>query len=157
MSSGQRASRRGSCATLRSEAMRLSVAWAARSLAGLGPGLTPSGDDLLAGFAAAWILVGDSVGLDGATRERVTAAIFAGAKRGASPLGRAWLAHACRGELVEPMTRFVAALLAAEPRDLGAAVRDALAVGSSSGTDWMVGFLLAAAAMLDDAIPGRPW
>ena len=135
----------------------VSVAWAARSLAGLGPGLTPSGDDLLAGFAAAWILVGDSAGLDGTTRERVTAAIFAGAKRRASPLGRAWLAHACRGELVEPMTRFVAALLAAEPRDLGAAARGALAVGSSSGTDWMVGFLLAAAAMLDDAIPGRPW
>src|SRR5262245_1408861 len=33
---------------------------AARGLAGLGPGLTPSGDDALAGFAAAWILVGDA-------------------------------------------------------------------------------------------------
>jgi hypothetical protein len=134
-----------------------SLARAARGLAGLGPGLTPSGDDLLIGFAAAWTLVGESLGLDGAARERVTAALFAGAERGASPLGRAWLAHARRGELVEPMTRFVATLLAVEPRDLGTAVRDALAVGASSGTDWMVGFLLAAAAMLDGTIPGRPW
>jgi hypothetical protein len=47
--------------------------------------------------------------------------------------------------------------LSAEPRDLGVAVRGALAVGSSSGTDWMVGFLLGAAAMLDETIPGRAW
>jgi len=134
-----------------------SLARAARGLAGLGPGLTPSGDDLLAGFAAACTLVGDSLGLDGAARARTTDGIFAGAERGASPLGRAWLAHALRGELVEPMTRFVAALLAAEPRELGAVVRGVLAVGSSSGTDWMVGFLLAAAAILHAATPGQSW
>jgi hypothetical protein len=134
-----------------------SVTRAARGLAGLGPGLTPSGDDLLAGFAAAWILVGESLGLDGAARELVTEAIFAGAERGASPLGRVWLDHALRGEIPEPMTRFVAALLIPEPRDLGADVRGALAVGASSGTDWMVGFLLAAAAILDATAQGRPW
>ena len=49
-----------------------SVAGAARGFAGLGPGLTPSGDDLLAGFAAAWDLVGDALGVDGVARERVT-------------------------------------------------------------------------------------
>ena len=134
-----------------------SLTRAARGLAGLGPGLTPSGDDLLAGFAAAWILVGDALGLDRVARERVTAALFAGAELRASALGRVWLEHAVRGELLEPMTRFVATLLAAEPPELGAVVRGALAVGSSSGTDWMVGFLLAAAAGLDKALRGRPW
>jgi hypothetical protein len=132
-----------------------SAARAARGLAGLGPGLTPSGDDLLAGFAAAWILVGDSLGLDGVARERVMDGIVGGARRGASPLGRAWLEHARRGELLEPMTRFVAALLAAEARDLAGTVRGALEVGSSSGTDWMVGLLLASAAIVDAATPGR--
>jgi hypothetical protein len=133
------------------------LARAARGLAGLGPGLTPSGDDLLAGFVAAWTLVGEVLGRDRAACERVTDAVVAGAERGASHLGRTWLEHACRGELLEPMTRFVAALLAPEPRDLGAAVHGALAVGSSSGTDWMVGFLLAAASMLDATGPSRPW
>jgi hypothetical protein len=133
------------------------VAGAARGLAGLGPGLTPSGDDLLAGFAAAWTLVGQSLGLDGAARARVTAALVGGAEHGASPLGLAWLRHACRGELLEPMTRFVDILLAAETRDLVPAARDALAVGSSSGTDWMAGFLLGASAVLDTTTGGRPW
>jgi Protein of unknown function (DUF2877) len=126
-----------------------SLAQAARGLAGIGPGLTPSGDDFLAGFAAAWTLVGASLGLDGAACRRVTDALLAGAARGASPLGRAWLEHACRGELLEPMTRFVGALLADGPRDVAAAARGALAVGSSSGTDWMVGFVLGARATLD--------
>jgi hypothetical protein len=147
--------RRLSAAASRRDAA--AVARAARGLAGLGPGLTPSGDDLLAGFAAAWCLVGESLGVDAVARQHVTAALFAGAERGASPLGRAWLEHACGGELPEPMTRFVATLLALEPRGLDMAVRGVLTVGSSSGTDWMVGFLLAATATLDATAPGRPW
>jgi hypothetical protein len=126
-----------------------SVARAAAGLAGLGPGLTPSGDDLLAGFAAAWTLLAAALGRDGAARRRVTAAIGTGARPGASPLGRAWLAHAMRGELPEPMTRFAHALFAAEARDLAPAVRAVLTVGASSGTDWTVGFLLGGAAALE--------
>jgi hypothetical protein len=129
----------------------------ARGLAGLGPGLTPSGDDLLAGFAAAWALVGEALGIDRATRTRVTAAIRAGAAPGASPLGRAWVGHACRGELLEPMTGLVALLLAPGPRDLEAATRGALRVGASSGTDWLVGFLLGSDALLAAPRRGRPW
>ena len=130
---------------------------AARGLAGLGPGLTPSGDDLLAGFVASWTLVGEALGRDLSTRERVTAAVVAGGERGASPLGHAWLEHARCGELLEPMTRFVADLLAEEPGVAAMAARGVLAVGSSSGTDWMVGFLLAAKAMLDATPWGPPW
>ena len=132
-----------------------SVAGAASRLAGLGPGLTPSGDDFLAGFAAAWTLVGASLGFDGAERRRVTHALVSGARAGASPLGRVWLEHAVRGELPEPMTRFAAALFAAEARDLGPAVRAMLAVGASSGTDWTVGFLLGAAALPDSRTGAR--
>jgi len=125
-----------------------SVAAAAGGLAGLGPGLTPSGDDFLSGFAAAWTLVGESLGLDSAQRQRVASALFSGARAGASALGSVWLGHAARGELAEPMTRFVGALFAAEPRDLVPAARGMLAVGASSGTDWTVGLLLGAAATL---------
>jgi hypothetical protein len=129
-----------------------SVARAAAALAGLGPGLTPSGDDFLAGFAAAWTLGAAGLGRDGAARRRVTAAVGSGARAGASPLGRAWLAHALRGELPEPMTCFAETLLGAGARALAPAARDVLAVGASSGTDWIVGFLLGGAAALE-----APW
>jgi hypothetical protein len=134
-----------------------SLARAARALAGLGPGLTPSGDDLLAGFAASWALVGESLAVDARARRTVTDALVAGAEPGASPLGLTWLGHAGRGELLEPMTGFVATLLAAESRDPGTAARAPLGVGSSSGTDWMVGFLLGASAVLGTTTGGRPW
>jgi Protein of unknown function (DUF2877) len=135
----------------------IAMARAASDLAGLGPGLTPSGDDLLTGFVAAWTLIGEALGRDRLAGERVTAAIATGAARGASPLGRAWLEHACRGELLEPMTRLLAAFLAPEPGDLDAAARDALAVGAASGTDWMVGFLLAVERILDVPSSRPPW
>jgi hypothetical protein len=125
------------------------VAAAAGRLAGLGPGLTPSGDDLLAGFAAAWTLMDESLGLQGGSRRGVTGALVSGARAGASPLGRAWLGHAVRGELAEPMRRFADALFAEDARDLGPALREVLGVGASSGTDWAVGFLLGAGAVLD--------
>jgi hypothetical protein len=128
-----------------------SVARAAAALAGLGPGLTPAGDDLLAGFAAGWTLLAEALGRDGVARRRVAAAIGSGARPGASPLGKAWLAHALRGELPEPMTRFADALFDAEVRDLAPAARRVLAVGASSGTDWIVGFLLGGAAALEAA------
>ena len=150
-----RAARRLCDAAIRDDAS--AVARAAAGLAGLGPGLTPSGDDLLAGFVAAWTLVGDALAVDHAARARVTGAVLAGAARGASPLGRIWLEHACRGELLEPMTRFIATLLAPAARGLDAAVRDALAIGSSSGTDWMVGFLLGSTAMLEATTAVRSW
>jgi hypothetical protein len=134
-----------------------SAARAARGLAGLGPGLTPSGDDLLAGFAAAWTLVGDALGLDRAALGRVADGLVVGARHRASALGFAWLGHAVRGEVLEPMTGFVTTLLAARPQDLGAVVRGALSVGSSSGTDWMVGFLLGGAAALGGATRGGAW
>jgi hypothetical protein len=113
-----------------------SLARASRGLAGLGPGLTPSGDDFLAGFAAAWTLVGASLGLDGAACRRVTVALLAGAARGAR---RSVMQprHACRGELLEPMTRFVGALLAEGPHDVksmsGALLRSDRRPGQTDG------------------------
>jgi hypothetical protein len=55
------------------------------------------------------------------------------------------------------MTRFVGAFLGPAPGDLGAAARGALSVGASSGTDWMVGFLLAGAALLEAPTSRPPW
>ena len=57
---------------------------------------------LLAGFAAAWILIGDSLGLERAARERVTEGVVVGARRGASPLGRGGTARDCAATQTRP-------------------------------------------------------
>ena len=123
---------------------------ASAGLAGLGLGLTPSGDDYLAGFAAAWVLATEALGhLDA----EVPHALCAGARPGASALGYAWIAHATRGEVAEPMTRFFEALLGGRlggPALTGSA-RGVLGLGASSGSDWMVGALAGVEAALASA------
>ena len=88
---------------------------AVAALAGRGDGLTPAGDDVLAGYAA-W---------SGAALSPLAA--------GASPIGLAYLRCAERGELPEVVARVVAAIRAG---DAEAARRRARALsrwGSSSG------------------------
>ncbi len=121
---------------------------AARGLAGLGPGLTPSGDDYLAGFAAAWALASESLGRDGHRTAAVLDSLRIGAAPGASELGRAWIAHAVRGEVAEPLGRFLTTLLGSESAGLGATVRGVLGLGATSGADWMAGALAATDAAL---------
>jgi hypothetical protein len=127
---------------------------AASRLAGLGPGLTPAGDDFLTGFAAAWRLSGEAVGDPVEKTERILKAILAGSLERSSELGDAWLRHAVHGEVAEPMGRFFAALFGGEPSDLMPSVRETLRLGATSGTDWFVGALFGIDAVL--AAASRP-
>jgi hypothetical protein len=98
--------------------------------------------------------------------DRILAPLCEGARAGASELGRAWLAHAVRGEVAEPLGRFIAAVTADTPEladvdgpgvgrpersTLGGSVRAVLAIGATSGADWMAGALIAIASILDAA------
>ena len=92
-----------------------------RRLAGLGEGLTPAGDDALAGYAAWRHATG------------APAPVSALAAGRSSPLGHAYLRCAERGELPEAGAAVLAAVLAGEPK---AATSAAVALrhwGASSG------------------------
>lgn len=124
-------------------------------LTGLGPGLTPLGDDLLIGAAAAMTALGVTAGLPAAAARRWTAALAGAARAGrTTPLSGELLALACRGRLVPPL----AALL-----DLSAGGslrwRDALAalgrIGSSSGRGWSVAAASASVALAKAGKPAR--
>jgi hypothetical protein len=114
-----------------------SSAVAARLL-GHGPGLTPSGDDLLAGF-----LIGAAAfGVD-ASALRHAIGVLAPARTTA--LSAALLRHAARGECIDELAA-VAAVLTGQPSAL--AVRQQagrlLSVGHSSGAALALGLVIAA-------------
>ena len=75
-------------------------------------------------------------------------ALWSGAEPGASELERAWISHAARGEVAEPMARFFTALLGTRPDALAVSARGVLRLGATSGTDWMVGVLAGVGAAL---------
>lgn len=112
------------------------AAMAAIPLIGLGPGATPSGDDLLVGFAA---------GL-AATDHPLAQAFAAGVARAAPGLttsvAECYLFHAGRLEFSERVHDAAAAVLTGPEGGLERAIRAALAWGASSGADLLAGLLI---------------
>lgn len=102
---------------------------AAPALLGRGPGLTPLGDDVLAG----WLVGRYACGYRGG---RVASAVVAHAPARTTTVSAALLAHAVRGEAIAQLRAFVAE--PADPRAL-AALR---AVGHTSGTGLALGVAL---------------
>src|SRR3954447_19882822 len=95
---------------------------AVSELAGRGEGLTPAGDDVLAGYAA-W-------------RSATLSPLAAGR---ASPLGLAYLRCAERGELPEVVARLVAAIRAGDAESARRRARALSRWGASSGAAMLWG------------------
>lgn len=122
---------------------------ATRGLAGLGPGLTPSGDDALGGFTSIMALLSPQLSADGASRIYTAATIAAVARPRTTALSAVLLAHAARGEVAEQLNTLLLALsLPAEASEivLNAADR-VLAFGANSGGDTLLGILLGLRAL----------
>jgi hypothetical protein len=119
----------------------------ALDLLGLGPGLTPAGDDLLAG-ALVMLAALESGGHVEAGRRRAALgrAVAVGAAH-TTPWSHALLREAAAGRCSDPLFSLVAAI-ASGNRDASRSGAEALArVGYSSGRDTLAGILLALEAI----------
>jgi hypothetical protein len=122
------------------------VLGASRRLLGRGDGLTPAGDDLVAGALAACLLVGGAIGDPSAAGVVGSAGgpLSREARRLTTSLSAALLRHACRGEVADPAAGMILALTGrAEPEQ---ACETLCAVGHSSGPALAAGILVGAAA-----------
>jgi hypothetical protein len=113
---------------------------AAERLLGLGHGLTPSGDDVLAG---ALIMVHATE--QKASANTLAAAVREHATRLTSPLSCAFLEAACDGEPSAVLHASVTALL--EGRDPEQVIAPLRGAGHTSGFDLLAGVLIAATAL----------
>ena len=123
-----------------------------RRLVGLGAGLTPAGDDLLAGAMAGLVVFGtalerpDATALAGRMRREVV-----GQARATTPLAADLAEHAARGALVQPAAELCRVI--ADPRpsaenDLAPALERLLRIGHTSGRDLVEGLLLGASTAI---------
>jgi len=107
----------------------------ATRLVGLGPGLTPSGDDLLVGIEAALhALARPSAGFLALALDDVEGRTTA--------LAATLLRHAGAGEFAERLHTLLAALLGSDDEAIPAAIDRAVAWGATSGTDCLLGVLI---------------
>jgi hypothetical protein len=118
-------------------------------LLGLGPGLTPSGDDLLCGALLALHAI-DRVD----TSRDLHAAIAHAAPSATSPLSNAFLRAAAEGQGFETLHTMIIALLEYRPfaHDLEVLGR----IGHTSGWDALAGTAIVLQALSAGVIPGLP-
>jgi Protein of unknown function (DUF2877) len=104
---------------------------------GRGPGLTPAGDDVVAGALAA-------IALRGRLPGGAAGAVLAHAVSATTSLSSSLLFCAAAGQVVPQAARFLAALCGAAPLD--SALDDLRAVGGTSGTALAIGLVAGARA-----------
>lgn len=123
---------------------RAGVEAAAYGLAGLGPGLTPAGDDALAGFAAVMALLSPYLSADAVPRKHIAETLMTVARSRTTKLSAALLAHASRGEVAEPLGQMLLtlALPIEQSEQVLQAAQRLLAFGATSGSDTLLGVLL---------------
>jgi len=139
-------------ATLRESLERRSLAHAveaARALGGLGPGLTPAGDDVLAGALLALALLPKE-------GEDLREAIATTASRQTTRISAAYLEAARMGEASEAWHRLLDVLPGGDRKTIALAARKVMAFGETSGADTLAGFLLAMEAILGRAAEDFP-
>jgi hypothetical protein len=136
------------CVQLDSEIASASAA----SLIGLGPGLTPSGDDLVVGLLAGlWCQRMDDrrEAFLGALARRIVADAS-----GTTMVSRAYLKWAARGYVTQRLCDLARAIIVAQPPDqVMLLARRALDVGSTSGIDGVCGLLLGLSAWMGAGDP----
>jgi Protein of unknown function (DUF2877) len=123
--------------TLESDA-KIDILPMARCLCGRGIGLTPSGDDILAGWIAVnWLLYGPIPCLLEAFQQ-----IIAVASQQTHLLSQCWLEHATKGNVAHPVKVFLDALSRDNETALATATQAVTAMGATSGYDLLQGILL---------------
>lgn len=122
---------------------------ATRGLAGLGPGLTPSGDDALGGFAAVMALLSPMLSADSQSRKHIASTIAKVAKPRTTKLSAVLLDYASRGEVSEQFGTLLLTLMlpAEEFETVLRAANRVMAFGASSGGDTLLGMLLGLRAL----------
>jgi hypothetical protein len=129
-----------------------------RGLLGRGPGLTPSGDDLLAGLIAGVASLGAALGVAGGALTRrvdeLADALVVVAPEATTAISATLLDHAARGEVAVPAAQLLHALTGDGP--VAGALDRLLTFGSSSGRDLAVGLLAAAELVVDALAPDPP-
>jgi len=117
-------------------------------LIGLGVGLTPSADDILVGLMGGLILVGDH--LEQPEYVSAVARRISSLAAGSTTLiSQNYLRHAANGELHEKLSDMISSILTSSRDKVNSATFAALSIGSTSGTEMVLGALLGLEICLD--------
>lgn len=131
---------------------RSALAEAVSELIGLGPGLTPSSDDMLAGLVLLCVLYAKNRGCAQRASQVIAQVTAAEAPGKTTILSEEYLRQAASGRGNEPVMRLCTALLTGGRESVERETRRVLAIGETSGTDTVLGIVLGTVLCM-----GRHW
>ena len=111
-------------------------------LIGLGPGLTPSADDMLAGLVLICVLYAENRGCAQCASMLIAQVTAEEARGRTTLLSEEYLGQAASGRGNEPIMRLCTALLTGTSESVERETRHVLAIGETSGTDTVLGIVL---------------
>jgi hypothetical protein len=118
---------------------------AAHEMIGLGPGVTPSGDDILIGFLAGLHSMAGNNKERQAFIQAFGSAIFLLLKE-TNDISRTYIQHAIKGEFSSSFVTLIDAIREGEQQQLLTSTKNAMCVGHSSGMDSLTGLLIGLAS-----------
>jgi len=121
-----------------------SILGEAVEIVGLGPGLTPSGDDYLVGLLAGLEAAGHR-----AHPALATAVAYAAPAR-TTAIGASALGHAARGAFAERLHDVLAAIAGGDDANIDHVIGRVMAYGATSGADTLVGLFAGIEAAIAD-------
>ncbi len=120
-------------------------------LVGLGPGLTPSGDDFLIGLMLSMLFIARNFKLDIDHIIDVNETIISCIPGRTTSISEEFLFQAATGNANEPILNLIETLLTSNSAQVERATRTVLAIGGTSGTDTILGILFGSLLMLSES------
>ncbi|MBS3815581.1 MAG: DUF2877 domain-containing protein [Hadesarchaea archaeon] len=121
----------------------------ARKLIGLGPGLSPSADDMLSGFMLAKWWIANSLDKRNVNRVRELNEAITDSKDRTTLVSQQLLVHGARGETNKAIEEFLEAILSGNKSSIESSVERVMSIGETSGVDTMLGLLMGLELSLD--------
>ena len=118
------------------------------TLAGLGVGLTPSGDDILTGLAAALGLYEKAIQITG-RYENIFQIMLESVARNSNPISLNYLAQAIRLEISSELFEFIRCLFEQKAEKIKKAIQNLFSYGATSGAELGLGAFLGASISLE--------
>ncbi len=115
---------------------------AVRGLVGLGPGLTPSGDDALGGLMLALALTTKALTIPEVALQEINPLVIAEVYGRTTELSQEFLRYAARGEGNAVAEELIGDILSGEEDSIASSICRLLQIGASSGVDQLWGILV---------------
>jgi len=120
-------------------------------LIGFGPGLTPSADDLLLGLLSSLRLLPPSLNLSMIQVSQTCEVIASCVLGNTTLISQEFILHAASGQITDPILEIIERILRGTTSEVVTATRRLLGFGGFSGTDIVLGILLGAEILLNEA------